>query len=453
MGKGYIIELDSWPAFIIKQEVKKMSLDKVKQSASDIIEDFKQKAEMDEIINHRMEKLNISDDNQLFGFKLESADLKYNLFLDLQRLGSYNRKKGMWFTEEYWSRLKLLMIKYPNEHHKIMKSLRLPKSSFYRLIKEFKNDDNKRSAINRKMRSEMELTKQEKIYIQALVTPPTTPTTVDGIRSRVKNLSGRNPTRGSIISCLKTDLKYKYKRGSSRSILSKDKKLKYMQAIFGCRMLEAIYNEQYLINVDEASYSRSVKTAYSWLSCRKSNPIVNSRFQGSANIIFALWVDGEWMWLISNETTAIKFVRFMLLLRKFIEFVIWVDPTTIRIWLDNAPLHSSRIVKRAAHNLEMPLHFLSPYSPCLAPVEWIIGMSKRILSKGELRPAVNFSKTRGKMILLETFMNLSRNSAIRIWLRWIEEIRRIIKKCQDSLAVGFNILSWRDLPRENKLNE
>ena len=179
-------------------------------------------------------------------------------------------------------------------------------------------------------------------------------------RSRVKNLSGRNPTRGSIISFLKTDLKYRYKRGFSRSILSKEKKQKYMQAIFGCRMLEAIYNEQYLINVEEASYSRSVKTAYSWLPCGKSNPIVNSRFQGSANIIFALWVDGEWMWLISNETTtAIKFVRFMLLLRKFIEFVISVDPTTIRVWLDNAPLHSSRIVKRAAHNLEMPLHFTS----------------------------------------------------------------------------------------------
>ena len=129
-----------------------------------------------------------------------------------------------------------------------------------------------------------------------------------------------------------------------------------MQAIFGCRMLEAIYNEQYLINVDEASYSKSVKTANSWLPCGKSNPIMNSRFQGSANIIFTLWVYGEWMWLISNETTtAIKFVRFTLLLRKFIEFVIWVDPTTIRVWLDNAPLHSSRIMKRAAHNLEMSL--------------------------------------------------------------------------------------------------
>ena len=32
-----------------------------------------------------------------------------------------------------------------------------------------------------KMKSGMELTKQEKIYIQALVTPPTAPTTVDGI--------------------------------------------------------------------------------------------------------------------------------------------------------------------------------------------------------------------------------------------------------------------------------
>ena len=138
------------------------------------------------------------------------------------------------------------------------------------------------------------------------------------------------------MSFLKTDLKYRYKRGISRLILIKEKKLKYMQAIFDCRMLEAIYNEQYLINVDDASYSISVKTAYSWLPCGKSNPIVNSRFQGSANIVFALWEDREWMRLISNETTtAIKFVRFMLLLHKFIKFVIWVDPTTIRVWLDN----------------------------------------------------------------------------------------------------------------------
>ena len=189
-------------------------------------------------------------------------------------------------------------------------------------------------------------------------------------RSKVKNQSGKNPTRGSIISFLKTDLKYRYERGSSRSILSKEKKLKYMQAIFDCRMLAAIYNEQYLINVDDASYLRSVKTAYSWLPCGKINLIVNSRFQGSANIVFALWVEGEWMRFISNETTtAIKFVRFNLLLQKFIEFVIWVDPTTIRVWLDNTPLHPSRIVKRAAHNLEMPLHFLPPYLLCMAPVE------------------------------------------------------------------------------------
>ena len=31
--------------------------------------------------------------------------------------------------------------------------------------------------------------------------------------------------------------------------------------------------------------------------------------------------------------------------------------------------------------------------------------------------------------------------------------KRIVKEFQDSLAVGLNILSWRDLLRENKLNE
>ena len=53
-GKAYILELDSWPAFIIKKEVMMISLDEVKLSASDAFKDFKQKAEMDEITNHRM---------------------------------------------------------------------------------------------------------------------------------------------------------------------------------------------------------------------------------------------------------------------------------------------------------------------------------------------------------------------------------------------------------------
>ena len=93
IGEGYIIELDNCPVFMIKQEVKMMSLDEAKQLASDTIEDFKQNEDIDEIMYRSIEKLNISDDDQHFSFKLELADLNHDLFLDLQRFGQKIERK------------------------------------------------------------------------------------------------------------------------------------------------------------------------------------------------------------------------------------------------------------------------------------------------------------------------------------------------------------------------
>ena len=60
-----------------------------------------------------------------------------------------------------------------------------------------------------------------------------------------------------------------------------------MQAIFGCKMLEAINRGEYLIKFDEASYSRSVKLAYTWLPRGESSSIINKRFKKcKSNICF-----------------------------------------------------------------------------------------------------------------------------------------------------------------------
>ena len=110
-------------------------------------------------------------------------------------------------------------------------------------------------------------------------------------RASLHSISPRTLSRSIVDSFLKNEINYRYKRGSSRSIASKSQKLKYMQSIFGCRMLEAIHQREYLINVDEASYSRCVKTEYSWLPRGRSNPIINSRYFGRACLILRC----EWM--------------------------------------------------------------------------------------------------------------------------------------------------------------
>ena len=65
---------------------------------------------------------------------------------------------------------------------------------------------------------------------------------------------------------LSKELKFWYKLGSSRSVLSKKRTSKYLNAVFSSRMLLAIYNRSLIIIVDKSSYNRKVKSNYSWLT-------------------------------------------------------------------------------------------------------------------------------------------------------------------------------------------
>ena len=158
-------------------------------------------------------------------------------------------------------------------------------------------------------------------------------------------------------------------------------------------MQEVINRGEYLIKFDEASYSRSVKLAYTWLARGESSSIINSRFLKSANVIFALWVDEEWIWLLSNKTiSGVAFVRFILFLAKSLDLVLRKDLIIAKVLLDNAPLHSSNIFARAVHRLRLPLHFLPPYSPCLAPVKWVFFLNaKKNHISGEIWSTIKFS--------------------------------------------------------------
>ena len=68
--------------------------------------------------------------------------------------------------------------------------------------------------------------------------------------------------------------------------------------------------------------------------------------------------------------------------------------------LDNAPIHVSRRTKRAAEELGMKLLLLPAYSPSLAPVEWVFGMSKKILANQKQIKVINFNKSYGRNLII-----------------------------------------------------
>ena len=142
-------------------------------------------------------------------------------------------------------------------------------------------------------------------------------------RSKISELSNRVLSINSTKNYLKKWLGYVYKKESSRSILSKMPKLKFMQAIFSCRIMNFIRNGDTIINVDEATFTQKIQQHYSWLPKSKNSSIINIKWRGSLSMVFALYNDGNWIWMILKSTmTSQKFWWFLMILRDYTEEVL-----------------------------------------------------------------------------------------------------------------------------------
>ena len=141
-----------------------------------------------------------------------------------------------------------------------------------------------------------------------------------------------------------------------------------------------------------------MKQNYSWLPAGRSERIINDRWQGGAAIIFALVSICDWIALIDNKTTnSTFFIIFLFILKKFTEICLKVVEEPIIVTLNNTLIHLTNNTKRAVEILKMKLFFLPPYSPSLAPVEWIFGLGKRILSTWRSEGAINFGTKNEKL--------------------------------------------------------
>ena len=210
-----------------------------------------------------------------------------------------------------------------------------------------------------------------------------------------------------------------------------------MQWIFSKKVMDYIDNKKLIFNIDESTFSRSIKCNYSWLPRGKSNAIINSNRTGSANVIFCLSTEGNWFSLIRDKTTdSSKFWRYLLFLKEFINLWMKVDTRDVIYTLDNAPVHVSLKTKKAAEQLDMKLLLLPPYSPSLAPTEWVFGASKRKLASRKKMKIISFSKSSGKMEIAEWLKMIDKNSGIRIWMQFFKSVYHIFRSIEFLLLLS-----------------
>ena len=196
-------------------------------------------------------------------------------------------------------------------------------------------------------------------------------------KSKWRKVLGIIPSRHKTITWIKKELSYVCKRGSSKSHMSKSSKMKYSQLIFGIRMWSIIENNYYIVNVDEAMFTKSVKQNYSWLTCGKRHPIVNQNWVWSSTVIHGRWLGGDWLWAIyQGSTTSHRFDLYLLILREYWTKALKIDQCRIKIIWDNASVHVSKKTLKMAVFLGISIYWLPQYSLSLPPVESVFEAMK-----------------------------------------------------------------------------
>ena len=234
--------------------------------------------------------------------------------------------------------------------------------------------------------------------------------------SRVKEKLGRKvcQARASVSN----------KRGTSRSHLSANMSLKYWQSIFASRVLRDLFSGKIFINVDESSFTKSVRSDYSWLPVGENHPIINTWGTGRAIVLFALVSNGEWLWFVSkNKTDSKMFWNFLKLLSNYVESWIGFLFSDSELLLDNASVHTSAMTRQFIEKLGIRMRFLPQYSPKLAPVEIVFGMLKSKLKAKKGQQIIKYSLISGRKKICQALSGFSKEKALNLWSVFIDEAK------------------------------
>ena len=197
--------------------------------------------------------------------------------------------------------------------------------------------------------------------------------------------------------------------------------------MFSWSLFNELCNDALLVNVDESSFNRSVKSNYSWLPANRSSGIINGNANGRTSMLCALLSNGSWIWLLVDDTvTAQDFGLFLLLLNTYIKsnFPTYEERTTLV--LDNASIHLTNSTKNIATQFGMKILGLPPYWPHLAPVEFVFGLVKGHIKSSDQNRSIDYSKSSGKRVIASGLQYLTKAKVLKMWRKAIETARETI---------------------------
>ena len=203
-------------------------------------------------------------------------------------------------------------------------------------------------------------------------------------------------------------MKYNYKKGSSRPPSCTTTRNQLFKGLLSIQLLSSLRSNKIVVNIDEWSFERSVKQNYSWLPIGKN-----------WSIILASFSNGEWFAFLKKGTVNSKFFLLFLEILESLILSNWDNPTEkYLLLLDNASIHSSKLLKMILGSSQLEVRFLTAYTPELAPVELVFRAVKAELKKQIIGIKTDFSKVKSMKAIVETIEQVKAST----WMQWWESV-------------------------------
>ena len=179
---------------------------------------------------------------------------------------------------------------------------------------------------------------------------------------------------------MKNDMKLTFKKVKWRPISIDLDRIYFIRWFFSIIFSKVVSDKVLLINIDESSINRSVKTSYSWGRKGQIIEAQNSTITGSASMVLAICSNGAWISLVINETiSSDNFTWFIKIMVNWLKSHSYFGYSQVMILLDNWSIHRSKVTKTLFEKINFITWYIPVYSPDFAPVEMWFSLIKRAL--------------------------------------------------------------------------
>ena len=204
--------------------------------------------------------------------------------------------------------------------------------------------------------------------------------TAKEITNKVNDELNTSYSANIIRSIMKNDANLSFKRVKSRPNSIDLNRINSIRNLFSIKFAKIVTEKTLIINIDESSINRNVKSVYSWGV--KGLPIEsqNSVFAGSVSLIMAICSNGAWISKVINETIdSENFIWFIKVMISWLQSHNYFEHSQIILLLDNCAIHKSNQVAALFQKVNFIILYIPAYSPDFAPIEMCFSLIKRKL--------------------------------------------------------------------------